>query len=41
VGDVIPDVRCVAVDNRDGVSHVELADGISESEEQSLLCNWL
>eukprot|EP00581_Thalassiosira_minuscula_P030960 CAMPEP_0183784830 /NCGR_PEP_ID=MMETSP0739-20130205/66191_1 /TAXON_ID=385413 /ORGANISM="Thalassiosira miniscula, Strain CCMP1093" /LENGTH=2127 /DNA_ID=CAMNT_0026028819 /DNA_START=64 /DNA_END=6447 /DNA_ORIENTATION=- len=26
VGDVIPGVRCVAVDNRDGVSYVELAN---------------
>ena len=31
VGDVIKDVRCVAVDSRDGVSYVELANRSEES----------
>jgi len=35
VGDIIPDVRCVAVDNRDGVLYVELANGATS--ESSLL----
>ena len=36
VGDVIPDVRCVALDNRDGVSYVELSNLSSASESSDL-----